>query len=127
MDTEEVIDPLMEKHLQNGHNRSVLQSIIAKKLDSNRTPIGDLDYSDKLDLLTDKAMREADKILSMKMDKDDKQFAATIRAKVATIATVFTTQVRVNEGMFKQRQSDTLAKLLETLSREEQKINGDQS
>jgi hypothetical protein len=45
-----------------------------------------------------------------------------LRAKAGLVQTIFTAQLRADEGRFRKRQADTLEKLLERMAIEERKM-----
>lgn len=108
--------------VENGHRRPPRKTTARDTEARIRNGSEVLDFSVELDLLTNKAIKKANEILNMRLRKHDKEFTAILRAQVAQIQAVFTTQVRVDEGRFKRRQVDTLEKLLERLSEEEKKL-----
>jgi hypothetical protein len=67
----------------------------------------------KLYRATDKALDQADEILSLPLDPDN---SVTMRAKTAVMASVLTTQVRVDEGNLKRVCADRMPELLARLA-----------
>jgi len=73
------------------------------------------DASAGLDRLTMKALRKAEEILDLELTKGDEDFTAVLRAQVAQVQTILTTQVRVDEGRLKKKQADKMGELLEAI------------
>lgn len=80
-----------------------------------------LDASEGLDNLTQVALDKALEILQLPLNRDDESFGSVLRAQVAQVQAILTTQVRVDEGRFKKKQVDTLGKLIDLIKSEEAK------
>lgn len=80
-----------------------------------------LDASEGLDNLTQVALDKALEILELPLRMGDEDFGSVLRAQVAQVQAILTTQVRVDEGRFKKKQVDTLGKLIEMIKSEEAK------
>jgi len=81
-----------------------------------------LDASEGLDNLTQLAIDKAEEILRLKLIPGDEDFNAILKAQTSQVATVLTTQVRVDEGRFKKKQVDKLGELLDLIRGEEAKL-----
>jgi len=81
-----------------------------------------LDQSEGLDNLTQLAIDKAEEILRLKLIPGDEDFNAILKAQTSQVATVLTTQVRVDEGRFKKKQVDKLGELLDLIRGEEAKL-----
>ena len=81
-----------------------------------------LDASENLDNLTQVALDKALEILQLPLRQGAEDFGSVLRAQVAQVQAILTTQVRVDEGRFKKKQVDTLGKLIEMIKSEEAKL-----
>ncbi len=72
--------------------------------------------------MTALALRKAKEILELPLSADDEDFGAILRAQAGQVQAIFTTQLRADEGRFRKRQVDTLARLLERMDVEERKM-----
>jgi len=60
--------------------------------------------------------------LEKNLKEDDDDYMSLLRAKAGLVQTIFTAQLRADEGRFRKRQADTLEKLLERMAFEERKM-----
>lgn len=82
-----------------------------------------LDASEGMDEITDLAIAKAREILELPLDRyDGDNFATILRQQGSTVATILTTQVRVDEGRFKKKQADKLGELLDLIRSEEARM-----
>lgn len=81
-----------------------------------------LDVSSKLHNLTELALLKAEEILQLPLHQDDADFATILRAQAQQVQTIFTAQLRADEGKFRKVTGDNLGKLLELLRDEEAKL-----
>jgi hypothetical protein len=72
--------------------------------------------------LTTLALRKHREILSLPLDRSRLDFQAILRAQTSSAQSVLTAQVRVDEGRLRQKQTDTLGKLLEVLEKERKRV-----
>ena len=88
-----------------------------------KTPVREavLDASEGLDSLTMLALEKAKEILELPLISGDDEFATVLRAQVAQVQAVLTTQARVDEGRFKKKQADRMGELLQLIASEEAK------
>jgi len=57
----------------------------------------------------------------MELDEEDEDFAVKLRVIAAQVQTIFTAQLRADEGRFRKKSVDTLSKLLERIALEERR------
>lgn len=81
-----------------------------------------LDASRELEDVTEQAFIKLKEILAMPLDKDDEEFATTLRVQMTAVQTVLNTNVRVDEQRMKRRSSDNLGALLDVLNKHERKM-----
>ena len=72
--------------------------------------------------LTELALNKHREILELPLDRSRLDFQAILRAQTASAQSVLTAQVRVDEGRLRQKQTDTLGKLIEVLEREKKRV-----
>ena len=72
--------------------------------------------------ITELALNKHREILELPLDRSRLDFQAILRAQTASAQSVLTAQVRVDEGRLRQKQTDTLGKLLEVLEREKKLV-----
>lgn len=66
------------------------------------------------------ALKKAKEILELPLgEPGDEEFSSVLRAQASQVQTIFTAQLRADEGRFRKRQVDTLARLLERMEMEE--------
>lgn len=58
----------------------------------------------------------------MPLNQFSEDFGVILRAQANQVQTIFTAQLRADEGRFRKRQVDSLAKLIEVIDREEGKM-----
>lgn len=68
------------------------------------------------------ALAKAREILELPLRMMDEEFGVILRAQANQVQTIFTAQLRSDEGRFRKRQVDTLAKLIERIDLEEGKM-----
>ena len=80
------------------------------------------DGAGELEELTALALVSAKEILQKTLKEDDDEYMALLRAKANLVQTIFTAQLRADEGRFRKRQADTLERLLERMAVEESRM-----
>ena len=63
-----------------------------------------------------------DPVGSRRVVEVDDDFATILRAQASQVQTIFTAQLRADEGRFRKKQQDNLGKLLTILATEERKL-----
>ena len=80
------------------------------------------DGAGELEELTALALKKAREILELPLNQFSEDFGVILRAQANQVQTIFTAQLRADEGRFRKRQVDTMAKLIEVMDREEGKM-----
>lgn len=73
--------------------------------------------------LTQLGLKKAREILEIKLDPSSDEFTALLRVQTSIVGTVFTAQLRADEGQFRKKSNDNLTRLLNILDQEERAVN----
>lgn len=87
------------------------------------SPLAGLDQSHKLSHVVDHALEEAERILSIPLARDDKDFTKILSTKQAVIASVLATQTKVDENRLRFIKQDKLLHVLEMWKKERAKLD----
>ena len=108
--------PDVPDRYRNEAKETVADDTAAWLRDRDELPSGELEE------LTEISLKVAKEILEKNLKDDDDDYMSLLRAKAGLVQTIFTAQLRADEGRFRKRQADTLEKLLERMAFEERKM-----
>jgi hypothetical protein len=97
-------------------------SIAVRETATSAVPQANMDRSDRLEVLVDKALIKAEELLGIELVPGSEDFIKTASMQKDLVVSLVNTGVKVDENRFKKRQGDALTGILANLIEREKKI-----
>lgn len=88
----------------------------------NAVPAINVDRSERLESLVDKALEKTGELLNIELDPMDENFVKVASMQKDLVVSLINTGVKVDENRFKKRQADNLTGILAALLDKEEKL-----